>query len=217
MKILTVRLLQPLIDVLKSRGWLLAGTTRWPWISCCRISRQWIAAGNSSSILNYPLALWLRACSNSLAIVVFNLVEGYKVWVRLLHMAWLVCLVRVCPCLVWWEILRATQICCSRRSNDASWLGVLKAQLAHLLHLWLHRKSNACLWCNNAWWIGHAHAAVIAWTHEVVAGHSEIDETLLVFLLFLLCRHLLKSYKLILDLFGRLLSKNYFVIGRMFL
>lgn len=203
-RILTVRLLQSLIDVLEPRRRLLTGTARLSWISYIRIIGQLVAARNPPSILNYPLALWLSAGGNSLAIVIFNLVEGYKIWMRLLHMVLLVCFVWVCPRLVRWEILRAAQVGCARGGNDPCGLRVLEAQLAHLLHLGLNRKSNPCLRCNHPWWVRHVDVAIVPSTHEIITCNPKIDQALLVFLLFLLGRHYYSVLLIyILAVFGR--------------
>ena len=175
--------------MLEPRRGLLTGTTWLSWISYIGIVGQLVAARNPPSILNYSLALWLSASGNSLAIVIFNLVEGYKIRMRLLHMVLLVCFVRVGPRLVRREILRAAQVGCARGGNDPCGLCVLEAQLAHLLHLRQNRKSDPCLRCNDPWWVCHIDVPIITSTHEIITCNPKINQALLVFLLFLLCRH----------------------------
>ena len=132
--------------------------------------------------LSFILHTWSKTSTPStcLAVVVFNLVKCYEIWMGLLHLILSTMLIRRCSIFAWREILRTVHILISWSSHYTSSLIVMNCQLTHLLHLRLACEAySASLRRYAAYPILSRHplaycASFIAWAHEIVPGHPEI-------------------------------------------
>lgn len=190
---LTVSLFKPIIEVLESR-WLLLNHVMSRKLVISRgiimfdnllIALISLTTGNTVHTSCSPRILdvsFTRGIGISCSIIIYstiNLIECYKIWMRLLHLALLssfwstISIFRRC------EILRRMNILTSRACHYTVLvhISIIMAQLTHLGICWRYNTLTLRI---------RIYCAVIALNHKIVPSDSEVNKALFVFGSFLL-------------------------------
>ena len=129
----------------------------------------------------------------------FDLIEGNKVWMRLLHLI-LMTLIGTWPVLlVLWKVLRTEYVSAWLVCHDNTIslrIIIENAQLTYLLDLRLTRKLNLIIGCLLVHGMANLSLSnhFTALPHKVIPRNSKVYQTLFVFIWFVWSRHIFPKF-----------------------